>query len=1604
MGFVEDLLKSIGIDIDAIMETVKNAIMKALHLPTEEDLEKMLPKIDLNFLSLPAVPDLAAYLNKTVCDQLAKVLAMDPMVLAFPAWSSQPNGAPDVTIPGAGGIQWLYSSSKGSSTQVTCPATFIPVTLMATRSTDVCGDDDISNHDDNAFPLGETMTSRISLTSINVGTVKGPGRGDPRCDEPAVAAPPDLPGLSEPGATSRVTAYYACVSAEQIKGMSPIPVLQNSQGNAVQCAAGASVLVDGFKNKGFCTNVVDLLRGQDKFGEPELAIKYRTFLRNTFGSSAAAPWPPAQPGAPPQPWAFNGKDVRALVTARAGTLDCGSFQTKLAYDVSASRSKDLPLNGYFFGDYLGVPGSGSWTSSKGVQPLKFNSDSSDGVAEATPSLDLLSTKLLYASSASASTLDLRPAHIMTYWHVDSGNNKILAGLQVTYVDDTGMVSTGALQGVATADVCGLGTAIPDIRNSWGQAVKASKVNPADYDYYFTNLAGSWRPDGQNCYWSGKSGDSRCCPQANCCPSNKPANGQTRGQSGWVGGDDYCIVWASSGETERQELCCDYPYIHYLSVELRDRGTFRNPTTQECGAAPTAWGFPRKSLQPTPEKPLMSIWTYTGGNSACTGCIVGLGAMVTTKRQRPEMCYAAIMSQYCGEKPNMKWSGYLSLYPVPQEVYDVSKLSPPISDTVRTSVYSYAALIDNDVNYACLDPVLDVGAPAQNRWVALAFSKATKPELSTAQLKCPVGAVISVTETRVGASALISAPAPAAVSLAAAGKNSAAVSFATAGITADQLSKGGYTLRVTYTCNCGIGLYPKPASDATSGQASCRPCAAGSYRNGTMMSCFPCPSGSTSDAAGTSCSWCKPGAYAWNNQCVPCPPGHYNASFGAAFCDACGEGSIATTSGSTACAPCPRGTKAASSVAVECIKIDAGEYDDGSGAKLCPPGSFSSAPGATACERCPPGTFARDEGASYCGPCGLGSFASASGAARCTPCPEDAGTTAGLGSDSPADCVAPPAPVDYDAIDAAAAAAAAGGGSGARAARLTCDEVLMLGVQAKDSALRAAVLASRKLQLGNGICNRGPWNTALCGYDGGDCCAQSCALPPALAAAPASGFLQTTTGSAIEIDTSSWVNASALGKFGAAPRAYDVKGWPDPDASWVWSRAPRTCDEVYFFSVITAPAGGLNATVYLAAETWAVASLNGASSANVTGWAQAAAWGPVQFRAGPNVLQVRAGASFGTAGAACTSGAVGLLLSVVASSKDAPVLVRSDAAWRTSAAPLSVSFGGAGLVAALIADADSAALPPLPASASFGQSCAPSTLACIDPRYSGKAVAVASADCAVAVAGPGAPAFNSTGRRALGLPHSQRQRQRQRRALNSTAPAALDDPRVGDGTCDLALNVAETAWDGGDCCWQTCKGSSDCSVEFYNCSDPGAVDRMPPKIRFSNGQKAYVELYTGVGGLPAAPRAYVSDNDPCFDGLFSLTEEGSSTFHSAKLACSPNCVNVTRTWRVRDAAGNEASATMVLTYDPTAATETQGQGLGAGVITGAVLLSLAVVAAAGAAFTVYRKRERGEQAANVDGVELAVSAPTVQEVASSTPDPTWRTSWKKFMSASYYGDK
>lgn len=121
----------------------------------------------------------------------------------------------------------------------------------------------------------------------------------------------------------------------------------------------------------------------------------------------------------------------------------------------------------------------------------------------------------------------------------------------------------------------------------------------------------------------------------------------------------------------------------------------------------------------------------------------------------------------------------------------------------------------------------------------------------------------------------------------------------------------------------------------------------------------------------------------------------------------------------------------------------------------------------------------------CKLCPVGTYQSSEGSAVCVKCPDNY-YTAGVGATSAADCALQSQPVDYDAIAAELATNMTGIVRQGR--RL---------LQTMDMAVCAALLKLFKAngdELGNGLCNYGPYNTAVCGFDGGDCCETTCKKP------------------------------------------------------------------------------------------------------------------------------------------------------------------------------------------------------------------------------------------------------------------------------------------------------------------------------------------------------------------------------------------------------------------------------------------------------------------------------------------------------------------------------
>lgn len=107
----------------------------------------------------------------------------------------------------------------------------------------------------------------------------------------------------------------------------------------------------------------------------------------------------------------------------------------------------------------------------------------------------------------------------------------------------------------------------------------------------------------------------------------------------------------------------------------------------------------------------------------------------------------------------------------------------------------------------------------------------------------------------------------------------------------------------------------------------------------------------------------------------------------------------------------------------------------------------------------------------CSPCEAGTYSSIPGSKVCTRCPNN-GTTPGRGTASASDCVAQP-----DIPDAAGLAKL---GFDAPKDDAKCTELL-------------ALFGAKFSDVGTGFCNPGIYNTRVCGYDGGDCCARTCRI-------------------------------------------------------------------------------------------------------------------------------------------------------------------------------------------------------------------------------------------------------------------------------------------------------------------------------------------------------------------------------------------------------------------------------------------------------------------------------------------------------------------------------
>jgi len=179
------------------------------------------------------------------------------------------------------------------------------------------------------------------------------------------------------------------------------------------------------------------------------------------------------------------------------------------------------------------------------------------------------------------------------------------------------------------------------------------------------------------------------------------------------------------------------------------------------------------------------------------------------------------------------------------------------------------------------------------------------------------------------------------------------------------------------------------------------CAAGFYSTSDRLRCAACP-GSLASAVGSAavsdCA-CHPGLYVSNNDCLQCPAGTSQASFGtsacmpcgagmysgpsAASCDYCAENSYAADDKST-CLPCgPHSTSVRASDDITFCMCNAGWSGSNGDCTGCVAGKYKPAPGSAACMPCGAGMYSGPSAAS-CDYCAENAY-SADDKSTCLPC-------------------------------------------------------------------------------------------------------------------------------------------------------------------------------------------------------------------------------------------------------------------------------------------------------------------------------------------------------------------------------------------------------------------------------------------------------------------------------------------------------------------------------------------------------------------------------------------------------------------------------------------
>jgi hypothetical protein len=813
----------------------------------------------------------------------------------------------------------------------------------------------------------------------------------------------------------------------------------------------------------------------------------------------------------------------------------------------------------------------------------------------------------------------------------------------------------------------------------------------------------------------------------------------------------------------------------------------------------------------------------------------------------------------------------------------------------------------NVDYACIPP-RDATSVAANKYVAFGFnstSRTAKP--FPAALRCPSGGPITVTEAgssrdRLSKRTNTTAPVAALCN----GKSSCAVPLAVPNAAA-----GDSTLKVTFSCACPDSRVPgykaaqarsvSAGGSVSAGVASCvaTKCDAGTFRTAQMRDCAPSTAGRAVGSPGATSDGpqCVPGSCAGepgSTACELCAPGTFQSGSGALSCELCPANMFQNMSGSSSCTVCPPGFFSPVGARL-CDPIPAGYYRSGDVSSpgvvtACSPGSFSRN-ASIPCAPCDPGTYASTPGLATCFACPLGTY-STGAASGCALCPDGA-VTLQLGSTSADNCTVPDF-LDWQRL----------------AQTVTdCSALLLHGRPGMDNAtLKAATLTRLQRQLGNGFCQGGPFNTAPCGWDGGDCCRATCRVPP-----PINDTLLADGQSdpSLLLGACSQQQLSCLDPAHAQASVRSARAGRDEPRIWL---GQGVCGNP------TREPTDAPSTASPTTESPTTVAPTDFPTAKTTDSPTTLAPSPYPtFKPTTPAPTTKNPTKQPTSDSPRSPFTLYPTRQPTAPTKPTTSVPSTK---KPSAAPTKAP------TSAPIAPTTKQPSTTAPSSAPTGR---PSWLlpglgdGRCDAIYNSVAFAYDNGDC---------------------------------------------DPRRGDGYCDVDLNTAVLDWDGGDCCWHTCRArlglAGSCLLTDPSlCLNPNATDVTKPILKLYGKPVVCSNL-----ACVDWPIVTAKDDDPCFSGAIEV-EDVFSDCDGATKNCS-TYTRSWRTWDaagLKASLNFTARVNMAPpapTPAPGAAPAADNTALTIGLAAAGVVVVLAAVATA----AMIHKKRSGQQSTGSVGVELA----------------------------------